>query len=148
MNDSRLRILDTDTLSAFHRGHLEVVTRYSAVPLALRAITVVTAEEVLHGRFAQINQAKKTEKLIRAYDFLREAVIKLSRITILRFDEAAAAQYEFTKPLKSRVGTLDLRIAAIVLSHNGILITANQNHFRQIPELLTEDWTTSVLELG
>lgn len=139
MNDFRLRILDTDTLSAYHRGHAGVIARFSALPLALRAITVVTAEEVLRGRFAQINQAKKTEKLILAYDFLREAVVKLSHIRILRFDESAAARYERIKHLKSRVGTLDLRIAAIALSNNGILVTANQHHFRQVPELTTED---------
>ncbi|NUO82693.1 type II toxin-antitoxin system VapC family toxin [candidate division KSB1 bacterium] len=143
MNDSRLRILDTDTLSAYHRGHPEVVARYSALPLVLRAITVVTAEEVLRGRFAQINQAKKTEKLILAYDFLREAVVNLSRIRILRFDEQAASRYGRIKSLKTRVGTLDLRIAAIALSNNAILITANQRHFRQVPELITEDWTVA-----
>ncbi len=141
MNDFRMCILDTDTLSAYHRGHQGVIARYSILPLSLRAITIVTAEEVLRGRFAQINQAKKTETLIRAYDFLREAVVNLSRIRILRFDENAAARYERIKHLKSRVGTLDLRIAAIVLSNNGILITANQHHFRQVPELTTEDWT-------
>lgn len=146
MNDLRLRILDTDTLSAFHRGHPEVIARYSSLPITLRATTVVTVEEVLRGRFAQINQAKKPEKLMLAYDFLREAVIKLSRIRILRFDENAVTQYERIKYLKSRVGTLDLRIAAIALANNGILVTANQHHFRQIPGLSTEDWTISPLQ--
>lgn len=144
MNDTRMRILDTDTLSAFHRGRAEVIARYSSVPLALRAITAITVEEVLRGRFAQINQAKKPEKLIQAYDFLCDAVYKLSRIRVLRFDEDAAAQYELIKRFRSRVGTLDLRIAAIVLSHQGVLITANQNHFQQIPNLVTEDWTAIV----
>jgi tRNA(fMet)-specific endonuclease VapC len=139
----QLRILDTDTLSAYHRGHPEVIARYSSRPVTLRAITVVTTEEVLRGRFAQINQAKNPQKLILAYDFLREAVIKLSRIGILRFDESAVAQYERIKYLKTRVGMLDLRIAAITLANNGILITANQRHFRQIPGLQTEDWTIS-----
>jgi tRNA(fMet)-specific endonuclease VapC len=64
----------------------------------------------------------------------------------LRFDEKAAAQYERIKYLKTRVGTLDLRIAAIVLANDGILITANQQHFRQIPGLTTEDWTVTSLQ--
>ncbi len=140
MNDLRLHILDTDTLSAYHRGHPEVIARYSSLPVTMRAIAVVTAEEVLRGRFAQINQAKNQQNLIRAYDFLQEAVAKLSQIPILRFDERGVAQYERLKYLKSRVGTLDLRIAAVVLVNNGILITANQRHFGQIPGLSTEDW--------
>jgi predicted nucleic acid-binding protein len=74
-----LHILDTDTLSAYHRGNPAVVASYLSLPLTSRAITVVTVEEVLRGRFAQINQAKNTQKLIQAYDFLREAVTKLKR---------------------------------------------------------------------
>ena len=139
MND--LRILDTDTLSEYHRGHAKVVARYSSLPLTLRATTVVTVEEILRGRFAQINQARNPQKLMLAYDFLREAVVKLSRIHILRFDDDATAQYERIKNLRTRVGVLDLRIAAIVLANSGVLITANQRHFRQIPGLLMEDWT-------
>jgi tRNA(fMet)-specific endonuclease VapC len=146
MKELRLRVLDTDTLSAYHRGHPEVVARYSSLPVTLRAITVVTVEEVLRGRFAQINQAKNLQKIILAYDFLREAVIKFSRIRILRFDESAAAQYDRIKHLKTRVGTLDLRIAAIALANDGILISANQRHFGQIPSLLTEDWTIAPLQ--
>ncbi len=146
MNTLSLHILDTDTLSAYHRGHPTTVARYLSLPVTLRAITVVTVEEVLRGRFAQINQAKNIQKLIQAYDFLSEAVTKLNRIQILRFDEIAAAQYERIKYLKTRVGTLDLRIAAIVLANNGILITANQHHFRQIPGLLAEDWTITPLQ--
>jgi predicted nucleic acid-binding protein len=93
MNDRRLRILDTDTLSEYHRGHAKVLARYSSLPLTLRATTVVTA------------------------------------------------QYERIKNLRTRVGVLDLRIAAIVLANSGVLITANQHHFRPIPGLPTEDWT-------
>lgn len=141
MTDLRLRILDTDTLSAYHRGQPSVTSRFLSLPLTSRAITVVTVEEVLHGRFAQLKQAKKPSQLIMTYDFLREAVLKLNRIRILRFDENAAERYEHIKYLKTRVGTLDLRIAAIVLTNNGILVTANQRHFGQIPGLSTEDWT-------
>jgi len=49
--------------------------------------------------------------------------IKLSRIRMLRFDDNATAQYEHIKHLKTKIGTLDLRIAAIVLANNGVLIT-------------------------
>ena len=43
--------------------------------------------------------------------------------------------------LKLRIGTNDLKIAAIVLSLNGTLITRNVKHYENIPNLRIEDWT-------
>lgn len=42
---------------------------------------------------------------------------------------------------KIRIGTQDLRIAAIVISQNAILVTRNQRDFSRIPGLQFEDWT-------
>jgi tRNA(fMet)-specific endonuclease VapC len=36
---------------------------------------------------------------------------------------------------------MDLRIAAIAISHNLVLLTRNIRDFSKIPELVTEDWT-------
>ncbi|WP_363318236.1 hypothetical protein [Nostoc sp. NMS4] len=42
-----------------------------------------------------------------------------------------------------RIGTQDLRIPAITLSVNGILVTRNRKDFEKIPNLRLEDWTIS-----
>ncbi len=40
------------------------------------------------------------------------------------------------------IGTHDLRIAAIVLSVNGILITSNRRDFDEVSGRIIEDWDT------
>jgi tRNA(fMet)-specific endonuclease VapC len=39
------------------------------------------------------------------------------------------------------VGTMDLKIAAIALSRNATLLSANLADFRQVPRLKVLDWT-------
>jgi tRNA(fMet)-specific endonuclease VapC len=49
-------------------------------------------------------------------------------------------EYEELRRQRIRVGTQDLRIAAIVLSIDGILVTRNQRDFAQVPGLMLQDW--------
>jgi hypothetical protein len=41
--------LDTDHLSLVQRGHAQVIVRLSALPIAQRAVTIVTADEQVQG---------------------------------------------------------------------------------------------------
>jgi tRNA(fMet)-specific endonuclease VapC len=59
---------------------------------------------------------------------------------VLPFDETAFAHYETLKKQKIRIGTQDLRIAAIALAVNGIVVTRNQKYFAKIPRLILADW--------
>jgi tRNA(fMet)-specific endonuclease VapC len=56
------------------------------------------------------------------------------------FDDAAATALAGL-PGNIRVGTMDLRIAAIALSRNLVVITRNVRDFSQVPGLATADCT-------
>jgi len=42
-----------------------------------------------------------------------------------------------------RIATLDLRIAAITIANNAVLLTRNTSDFSRVPGLTFEDWTKS-----
>jgi len=138
---TRLYVLDTDSLSLLKRGHEQITKRLNAVPLVWRATTVITAEEQMRGRLTQIGRAKNMEQLIFAYWQFQDTLFDFTKIRLLSFDQSASIVFKNLQHLKTRIGTSDLRIAAITLSNNGILVTANQRHFGQIPGLVLEDWT-------
>ncbi|WP_292778460.1 hypothetical protein [Nostoc sp. NMS9] len=49
-----LWILDTDSVSLFQRGNLEIARRLNMIDAGELAITIVTVEEQLRGRFQVI----------------------------------------------------------------------------------------------
>ncbi|MBI1925897.1 type II toxin-antitoxin system VapC family toxin [Candidatus Poribacteria bacterium] len=64
-------------------------------------------------------------------------------VRILPFDEAATNHYFQLKKTYRRIGVNDLRIAAIALCVNGVLVTTNVADFRPIQGLEIEDWSVS-----
>ncbi len=139
--DARVRILDTDTLSLVQREHPLVVGRLKALPRKQRAITVISLEEQLRGRLAQIAKAKREKELRRAYVLLEQTHRGLCKIHKFAFDANAPEKFNELKRAKFRIGTLDLRIAAIALSNKAILVTRNRQDFAKIPNLDLEDWS-------
>jgi tRNA(fMet)-specific endonuclease VapC len=60
---------------------------------------------------------------------------------VIGFDEAAQIVFKNLRAQKLRLGTQNLRIAAITLSQGATLITRNQQDFGLIPMLKIEDWS-------
>jgi tRNA(fMet)-specific endonuclease VapC len=138
-----LYILDTDHLSLFQRRHSQVVARIQATPLPQRTITIITVEEQLRGRLSQIRSARKAESHIRARAALNDAIRLFASIRILDYDEDANLRYETLRQMKTRVGSQDLRIAAIALATGSILVTRNRSDFEKVPGLVIEDWSST-----
>ena len=76
-----------------------------------------------------------------AYGRLTDTVHQLRQWRVVSFDTAAIAKYESLKKAKLNVGGNDLRIAAIALERNAIVVTCNRRDFARIPGIVTEDWT-------
>jgi len=136
-----LWIFDTDHATLFQQGHPQIVQRVSEVNPKDIAITIVTFEEQMYGRLNRIRRATSGDEIISAYASLRKTINYLTDFELLDFDRDAENYYrEFLRP-KIRVGTQDLRIAAIALSKSGILLTRNRRDFERISGLRFEDWS-------
>lgn len=133
-------ILDTDHLSLLHRGFPGIRDRLNLMSPDQIAITIITAEEQLRGRLAQISKASSIEDRVKKYLWLQETLASLNKLPILQSSITAEQKVEEFRRLKIQVGTQDLRIAAITLAHNGILVTRNLKDFSQIPGLTIENW--------
>ncbi|QSJ14247.1 type II toxin-antitoxin system VapC family toxin [Nostoc sp. UHCC 0702] len=140
-------VLDTDHLSLFQREHPIVQQRINQINFANTAITVVTLEKQMKGWLNVINkyndQPSQSERLILAYKGLRDGVEYLNKLKLLDFDLPAYNCYQELVSQRIRIGTRDLRIAAITLSINAILVTRNTKDFAKVPNLQIEDWTIS-----
>ena len=78
----------------------------------------------------------------RAYANLRETVYFFSKMNLLDFDESALDYYQnLSQQFPHKKIQQDLKIAAIALTHQMILVTRNSKDFNQISDLTVEDWT-------
>ncbi|MCE2721055.1 MAG: type II toxin-antitoxin system VapC family toxin [Dolichospermum sp.] len=139
---NNLRILDTDHLSLLQRGNTLIRQRLSMFNPQDIAITIVAASEQIRGRMNIISRADSSSELVLAYARLEDTLEDINSLNVLQFSEAAGNIYTELKT-KIRVGTQDLRIAAITLSVNGILVTRNWKDFEKVPNLCLEDWSIS-----
>ncbi|MGH2412893.1 MAG: type II toxin-antitoxin system VapC family toxin [Microcystaceae cyanobacterium] len=135
-----LYILDTDHLSLYGRNHPTVLARLRETRGQLTT-TAINVEEQLRGRLAQIAEASDGAKQATSYQRLIETVMLLSEFQILPYDEQSQAICRALKAQRLRVGTQDLRIASIVLAHQGILLTRNRRDFEKVPGLTIHDWS-------
>jgi len=133
--------LDTDTTTLLLRGHLEVCAHAAAVEVEQLSVTIITVEEILTGWYSQIRRSKNDEQALRAYASLQQAVEFLGRVRILPIDEKAFEQFHAFRKGKYRIGSNDLKMAAIAKRHGATLVTRNMSDFKRLPGVKLEDWS-------
>ena len=136
-----LYAFDSDTVSLLLRGNAVVSRRTVVVRVAQRALPIVTVQEMLAGWLPILNRVQPAFRYVAAYSEFRRALDLARLTTILDFDSVAAAEYSRLRHIHRRMGTNDLRIAAIALSAGAVLVTCNTQHFGQIEGLAVEDWS-------
>lgn len=137
-------VLDTDILTLLQRGSgdgfAQVAQRLEAAAAPVR-VTIVSFQEQMKGWLAYAAKARTPEEYVTAAARLRAALDDFSKREVLDFTPAAADQFRRLKADRVRIGTPDLRIAAIVKSLDATLVTRNLSDFRRVPGLKADDWS-------
>jgi tRNA(fMet)-specific endonuclease VapC len=128
-------LLDTNTASYIIKGNIPAVRqRLAKVPMEQVAISAVTEGELRYG-VARRGDDTRLVKIVEEF---------VLRLTVLPWDSQAAQEYWRLRAALERegrpIGNLDLMIAAHTLAAGLVLVT-NDQAFRHIKKLKTEDWT-------
>lgn len=138
-------VLDTDHLSGLERsdqpGAVRLRARLAHVPPAEVVTTIISYEEQMRGWMAYLARTRSVAHQVEAYRRLLQHLDNYRRIPVLAFDEAAAVVFQQLRRARPRIGSMDLKIAAIVVSRGATLLSRNLADFRQVPGLQVEDWT-------
>jgi len=138
-------VLDTDHMSALEWGSGAVgqrlLARLNALPEGDAATTIITFEEQTRGWLSVLARARSLNEQVEAYRRLNGLLRNYLKIEVLDFDARAAGEFKRLQDLRLRVGTMDLKIAAIALAQSATVLTRNLKDFGLVPGLRIEDWT-------
>jgi tRNA(fMet)-specific endonuclease VapC len=133
-------LLDTDHITLLLRSsgseHERLRDRIDARGTFEFGMSVVSFHEQLMGCNSYIARNRRLE-ILKGYDLM------YCPAHIVTFEDSAMAQFEKLRRDGIRIGTMDLRIAAIALANDLTLLTRNAIDFSKVPGLLIEDWTTT-----
>jgi tRNA(fMet)-specific endonuclease VapC len=79
----------------------------------------------LRGWPSYIARAKSSKQNVNGYAKLHALLEDFATRPVLDFDPQAAAEFERLIGSRLRIGTMDLRIAAIALAHDALLLSKN-----------------------
>lgn len=134
---------DTDILGDILQGKPAYVARASVIPADQQTVPVVVAEESLRGWLNLVRQAdagKVKTTLEHAYARLVKCIRFLGAVNLLPYTPDAHQKYAELRSLKLRIGTQDLRIAAICIAHDVTLVSRNKRDYELVPGLKLEVW--------
>src|SRR4051794_4219816 len=108
-------LFDTDHLTLYQHKHPALMQQIAAHPADAAAICPVNIEETMRGRLAQLARVLTGNLHVQAYANLVAAEQMLRLFPLVPFDARCETQFQQLRAARLRVGTLDLKIAAIAL---------------------------------
>jgi tRNA(fMet)-specific endonuclease VapC len=103
-------------------------------------IPIVAVEETMRGWLAAIAKERLARRQVAAYRELSSLFEFFATFLIAPFDQATADLFDSLQAAGVRIATRDLKIAAISLASNALLLTANRRDFEKVPGLRFENW--------
>ncbi len=137
-------LLDTDHFSILQENRSDAVAlkmRLDRLPEDAIHVSIVSFQEQAQGRLAYLRRARKREQILKAFFYMDALLKDYSTRRVLLFDERAMDEFLRLQQQRIRIGTNDLRIAAIAKANGVKLLSRNLRDFRQVPNLDVEDWT-------
>lgn len=136
-------LLDTDhlTVCAFPES-----AKYQSLSARIRSsherfgTTIICLEEQLRGWLAAIKRKQDPDEQVAVYQRLGQLWEFFGVWDIAPFDNRAAARFKELRKRRVRIGSQDLKIAAVALTCDALLLSCNLRDFRQIPGLRVANW--------
>ena len=104
-------------------------------------VSIVSFHEEIVGWNKYMAKAKYSTSLVKAYSKFEKILNDFGRMQLLPFDQKSADVFDdLVRQKLGQVGTMDLRIAAVAIANQMILLTQNTVDFDRIPNLQIDDW--------
>jgi tRNA(fMet)-specific endonuclease VapC len=136
-------VLDTDHLVEFDEAS-EAGARLKKRLVAAdeeTAATIISVEEQFRGWAAQIHRLHSDPHAqIPAYARLQRRLEFYAGWNVLPWEAGSARGFVNFRRQGLRIGSMDLKIACIVLVHDATLLTRNATDFARVPGLRIENW--------
>jgi tRNA(fMet)-specific endonuclease VapC len=136
-------IFDTDHLTLHQRNHPVLASYIRSLDYSVHALatTVISYQEQIGGRFAQVQRAKNSTATVEAYQDLKDTIAFFENWYMFDYDDRSEACFKAARKAGVRIGTMDLRIASIGVALDATIVTRNRKDFQQVPDLKFEDWS-------
>ncbi|HWB07168.1 MAG TPA: type II toxin-antitoxin system VapC family toxin [Verrucomicrobiales bacterium] len=134
-------VLDTNHLTVLTKGGPRAQRLVARLEKSTQEVvtSVVCVEERIQGWISEIRRRDLWGQ-VEAYREFSQLIETYARWILLPWDEEAANLFVKFRAAGVRIGTMDLKIACITITHDALLLTQNAADFAKVPGLRSEDW--------